>query len=181
MGKLFGFFIAAVVVIDIGSSLGQDRDIADAKQRAVAFSLEAEFAFPEYRMVAEVTTEASPESEYLFKSKATMEILHTKEFRVESLHNDPKLIADDRLVKSTGGVIYAGPFTRFANHEWVFVDDKLYDLHGKIIDLGSLDGKRHPLNLSEPIEESSNVVDITIDNIQPFDWPLFTSTSTTST
>ena len=178
MRRIFVFLIAGLLIDSFYASsfylFGQELAVDEAKRRAANFSLDAEFEFPEYKMVADVTAEASPDSEYLFRARANMEILQTNEFRVEKLQNVPNLIADNRLInrkRSEGGVIYAGPFTRYENSEWLFIDGKPYDLRGKIMDYGSADGRRHPLDISEPAE----ILDIEMAIIQPFDWPLFTS------
>lgn len=173
MRLLGGCLMGVVVLNSMALSFFEKDEIVEAKGHAIDFALNAEFEFPEYRMVADITAEASPESEYLFRSKATMEILKSKEFRVESLMNVPKLIADDRIVKSNGGIIYAGPFTRFDKFEWLCLDNEWYDLQGKVIDFGSEDVKRQPLDLSEPIKGFPGLMEMA--NIQPFDWPLCTA------
>ncbi|MEQ1827714.1 MAG: hypothetical protein ABL921_17270 [Pirellula sp.] len=157
-------------LLNRGELCGQEEHIATAKEEAEAFSLEASYAFPEYRMIAEISAEASPDSEFLFASKATMEILQTKDFRVESFHNFPKVFSDDRAVRSTekGGVIVAGPFTKFERWERLIYDGRTFEL---------LDDKarRKSPNFSEPIDAWR--LKFSTACIQPFDWSIHTPTA----
>ncbi len=66
--------ILAVCVLAIfcsGLLFAQDELVDKGRECAKAFSLEAEFGLPEYRMIAEITAETPPDAALLFRSKAT--------------------------------------------------------------------------------------------------------------
>lgn len=163
-------FVFWIMLLDCRGLFGQDEHIDLAKNEAESFSLEAMFAFEEYRMFAEISVEASPDSELLFTSKATMEILQTSEYRVESFRNFPKIFSDDRLVRSTekGGFILGGPFSRAENWERLVVDGNAYEMLDEL-------GRQKSPNFAQPIGLAE--LSLATACMQPYDWPLHGPTS----
>ena len=141
----------------------QDELIEAAKERAVAFALEAEFALPEYHMVVDIDAESSPESTLLFTSKSSMEVFQTKTIQFESFASEPKILSDarDGAINAKGGVLDYGPFARRERWERLIVDGKTFDL---------LDDDFKKVKGSEPAHPVS--LNASTFCVNPFDWPL---------
>jgi hypothetical protein len=160
---LLRLFVLAAVLCD-GVVLGVEDLIEYAKQQAVSYSLEAEFGLDEYQMIADISVEASPDSELLFNSKATMELLETKDLRLESFDCTPKIATDDRSRANNGkGVEDYGAFGRRERYERITID-------GKVFDLRDIDGKRKIPKFSEPVHEG--IMRYSTNCVKPFDWPI---------
>jgi hypothetical protein len=143
----------------------EDDLIVRAKDESSAYSLEAEFAWPEYRFEAKISVEASPDSEFLFSSNANMQILQTVNYRWERMWNVPLVVSDDRAVKSTtpGGEIYAGPFTGIENWERLHIN-------GEVFDLRDDEDKVSPPDFARPVSQVQLILGTAC--VPPFDWPL---------
>lgn len=150
-----------------GLVFGQDGLIDIAKQHANSFSLDAEFGLPEYRMVAEIEVESTPDSALLFSSRASMEVVQIDSVRFERFDINPKIIADDRISarNEKGGVLDLGPFARIERWERLHFDDKVFDLLGG-------NGVRAPLNGIRQVHPV--MLRLSTTCVKPFDWPIHT-------
>ncbi len=78
----------------LGNGLEDLRE--EAQKRADVFVIEAEAGLPEFLMIAEITTESSPDAPLLFRSKSRMEMLRLSGIQAERFICSPSVLADDR-------------------------------------------------------------------------------------
>jgi hypothetical protein len=161
------FFVALGLSIWFAdSSIAQNELIELVNQRAKAYSLEAEFALPEYQMLVDMEVESSPDSALLFSSKAKMELVQTKIGTFKRCDINPKIFADDRVGarNGKGGVMDFGPFARIERWERVVVDKRVFDL---------IDNSRVPIPKTTPLRPVHEVMlRLSTNCIKPFDWPI---------
>ena len=156
---------AAIVLLGSELLLAEDELIAQAKSCAKAFALEAEFGLDNYLMTAEISADATPQSELLFTASASMEILQYSNVRLDRFECRPKILDDDRVIKNKvkGSKLDPGPFARMENWENLKVGEKAYSLRDR-------NGKRVPPVLSGPADVYMQ--SINTGCMKPFDWPI---------
>lgn len=168
--------VSFVFIFCNGICLGEDDLVQVGKERATAFSLQAEFDLSEYLMTAEMSIDSSPESEFLFSARPKTYVLQTKDYRAEGFTCRPTVLADDRqdAVGPGGGYMHAGPFTSIEIWERLTLENKSYEL---------LDGQG--LRAEPALVEKESVHElrrrIGTACIKPFDWPLLGPNSFEST
>ncbi len=112
----------------LGNGLEDLRE--EAQKRADVFVIEAEAGLPEFLMIAEITTESSPDAPLLFRSKSRMEMLRLSGIQAERFICSPSVLADDREnpFKKSGATPQKPSFARVENWKRIHFDGKSYDL-----------------------------------------------------